>query len=316
MLEVRFTTFICAMISLAFILISSQARAACEETVTERVVGKGYFASPNEYDKAHQSAVNNAISKAVKPHVPPGFTSLVSARLQSTTTDDGSAEYQKKVSAAFFESARGLTKGVRILSDSVVKEAGLYFIHLDTEIEVCLVKQEEQKFEIAFGDFAFVTGEPSEKLRMVLFRSFPNISRTEKKLQHADGTYSDIAVTGVVSKLFSRPLIKPNEINSSSFGFLSSSKPKRQYDYRTVPRGMSEYNEVTTKVRVQARFVATHKIVQTSMKLTKDVLVTGERNWRKSRQKEAELLVEKAISASNRFLGKKLEKAVQDTNLY
>ncbi len=288
----------------------------CEETVTELVVGKGYFANPSEFDKAYQSAINNAISKAVKPHVPPGFTSLVSSRLQSTTKDDGSAEYQKKVSAAFFESARGLTKSVRPLSDKVVQEAGLYFVHVETEVIVCLIDQSEQNFEIAFGDFTFVTGDPSEKLRMVMFRSFPNLPRTEKKIEHAQTTYSDITVTGDVARLHSRPFIKEDASNSGGFNLFSESKPTRHYEYRTVPRGMSEYNEVSTKVRIQARFVATHKVVQTSMKLSKDVPVTGEKDWRLSRQKEAELLVEKAISASNRFLGKKLEKVVKKTKLY
>ena len=300
----------------AIFLTSTSVIASCEKTVTERVVGKGYFASPSEYEKAYQAAINNAISKAVKPHVPPGFTSLVSSRMQSTTKDDGSAEYQQKVKAAFFESARGLTKGVRPLSDQIVKEAGLYFVNVDTEVIVCLVERSDQNFELAFGDFKYVTGDPSEKLRMIMLRTFPEVPRTEKKLQHAQRAYSDISITGQVAELSSRPFITEKKSNSGSFDLFSSSKPDREYVYQTVPSEMSEFNEVTAKVRLQARFVATHKVVQTSLSLSRDVPVTGVKDWRMLRQREADLLIEKAINASNKFLGKKLKTAVQETDLF
>jgi hypothetical protein len=306
-----------AIISVGFFFVGGMVpniahSGECDETVLETVDGIDYFEDFSDRDLSRQRAINKALAKAIKPHVPPNWTSTFSAKLSSAKSDRTSSGAQESLQLEIYESARGKTKSFRIIDENISNEAGFLKSTVTAKVEVCIPDKSQQKFEITFGDLIFLNGKPSSKLRTFMVRTFPQVEKGE--IFPEKNRRGDVSVSGEVAELATVPFIMKK--SGQSFSVFGSSAPKKEFVYRTVPRDMDEYNQVSSKIRMQARFVALHKVVQSSFSLSRDVIVTGVDDWQGLRQREAMLLIEKSIAFTAKRLGGKLEKTLETTPLY
>jgi len=283
--------------------------AECESQKTQ-AEGREFIKDGQSYSAVRKAAVQNAIAAAIEEVNPVGFSRISAGQNTSATNKDGDTKETQKFRDAYFRRIRGNTKSVKILREDVRKLGDFSLLSVVIEAEVCIEKEENRETVIAIGNMRWLDGSVSQTLRRDVFRSFPVIKNIIVIRERPGTAYSDISLSGKVDKISFRSLIKSRENRFIKFLRSGNADSGSVAFGQPLPRGSKEFMEIVVKVRVGARALASHRVLQATKVVVTEIPITNQPNWRRNRQFEAKKLTQFAFKLANRDIVERIKKSL------
>ncbi len=298
--------FLESVILLALLATPSTKALSCDDAETISSIGREFLTENQSYAAAKKSAIEDAVLGAMQTVNPTGY-SRITAGTYSSESSSGSFSGSIALDEKLFQRVRGMTKSVTVTEERILSQGGFKILEVEVSAEICLTNTDEQEIVVAIGDIFWVNGQPSHTLRRDVIRNFPVTKRTILIGERTRSSYSDVSISGVVEKIYFRSILKSKENFASGF-FSGAGSTATTVNYgQRIPPGTKEFLEIVAKVRMTARILSNHRILQTKKKMVTEMPVTDDPTWQKRRHHEASKMIQFAFKLAGRDIVKKLE---------
>lgn len=289
-------------------LVTGAQATPCRETETVVERGREFLQEGMGYAEAKRAAVQSAVVGAIQTVNPSGYTTVISGRFSGEADSSGHSRQAQSMARSEYQRIRGLATSVRVTNEELKALAGMKVLEVTVEASVCVADRENPEVVILVQDIVWVDGTVSTSLLADVVANFPLQKNVVVLGERQSSTYGDVVMSGRVEDIDFRSLVKTPQKKSAWFADEGSryETPVR-HGQRLAP-DQKEIMEIVAKVRINARILASHQVVEVHKVLATEIAVTDDPNWNRNRQHEAKKMVQVAFKMANRELLERLAK--------
>lgn len=284
---------------------STASASACRDFEEVTVEGREFLADDQSYNLAKEAAIFSATLSAIRIVNPVGYSGISALNQRASISGSGDVNSLRSISRSAFERARGLTRSSKVLNEEITAQAGLVFLSVELEIEVCIEDVDDTETVIALGKIYWLDGSPTSLVRSYVLANFPQTSDFVLISEIAGQAFSDVEITGKVHAIEVRSLErKPGFFNSSGFDrddFIAT----RVAPNRRLPSD-SEYVEVAAAVVLNAKLLASHRVIE-KQNISRTIYPLKKGEWAQKKDRWVIQQIVLAFKRSSQDILKQLE---------